>query len=483
MANPAPIVGAFDVRVSRPSGALPPRPGARVAAAARSLHPTLFVRARGALAALAALAVAALLGWPALARAEPFALAGTDWEGCSELVRLARAELGPDHVVVADRIDFEKLEPRDAVLMLHPERSVDSGELAKFMKSGGRVLLLDDFGKGDGLLQHFGMARIPLPAAPAESLRQNPNLALAEPSSPHPVVADVRRVVTNHATGIRHPDLSPVLSVQPADRDQPAVPVAVAGAVGKGRLLVIADPSIVMNSMLRYAGNKALARGLARYALEDDTWGTRGGRLVMVSGAFTSEGHFGGNESRLASALDALRELARELRTQGMPPAMAFSLAIGAGVALLVWIARRASKLHHAQVPRFTRGVPTVAHGGVAGHAAVVSSKHASRVLGMLELKQALEEQLCQALELDALPPQAELVRAVEHDRLLDAQGLAALRRVLLKMATVETLILAQRGSAPPPYKDRDLVEAATDVKRIVQDVERTRAARRAEPA
>ena len=258
--------------------------------------------------------------------------------------------------------------------------------------------------------------------------------------------------------------------------------MGVAGAVGKGRLLVIGDPSIVMNSMLRYAGNKALARGLARYALEDDTWGARGGRLTIVSGAFSSQGHFGGEESRLGTALDALRELSRELRSQGMPPAMALSLAIGAGLALLVWVAKRASKLHRVQVPRFTRRVPTVAHGGVAGHAAVVSSKHASRVLGMLELKHALEEELCQALDLDALPLQAELVRAVERDGLLDAQGLTALRRVLLKMATVETLILARRGHPPPPYKDSDLVEAATDVKRIVEDVERTRAARRAGP-
>ncbi|HQY64009.1 MAG TPA: DUF4350 domain-containing protein, partial [Polyangiaceae bacterium] len=232
--------------------------------------------------------VALGLSGPRFAHAEPFALTGADWEGCAELVRLARAELGTDHVVVSNRVDLGSLDPRDAVLMLHPERGVDSGELAKFMKAGGRVLLLDDFGKGDGLLQHFGMARIPLPAAPAESLRQNPHLALAEPASPHPIVADVHRVVTNHATGIRHPDLSPVLKVRPADPDAPDVPVAVAGAVGKGRLLVIADPSIVMNSMLRYAGNKALARGLARYALEDDTWGPRGEWLIILSGSFTS---------------------------------------------------------------------------------------------------------------------------------------------------------------------------------------------------
>lgn len=415
--------------------------------------------------------------FPALAFADPFALAGSDWEGCSELVRLARAEVGQDHVVVSDKLDLSLLAPADAVLMLHPEKTVEAAELAKFMHAGGRVLLLDDFGKGDGLLRHFGMERVPLPENPAEMLRRNPRLALAEPASAHPVVADVQRVVTNHATGIKHPDLSPVLKVRSSDPRVADVPVGVAGAVGKGRLLILSDPSIVMNSMLRYAGNKALAKGIMHYALDDDTWGTRNGRIFIVSGAFTAQGHFGASESELDAALAAIRELMESVRTQGMPPAMLFTLAVGAGLSLVVWVATRAAKLHKPQSPRFTRGTPRVAHGGVAGHAAVIASPHASRVLAMLELKHALEEDLCVALGLDALPTQAALVEAMKTRKLLDAQGLHALRQVLLKMATVETLVLSRKGSPPPAYKDRDLVEAATEVKRIVQEVERNRAA------
>ncbi len=440
----------------------------------------LAARARLAalLRVLVAVLVAATSTGPAMA--EPFALTGADWEGASELVRLARAELGAEHVVTTDKLDFGQLEPRDAVLMLHPEKTVDAAELAKFMRAGGRVLLLDDFGKGDGLLRHFGMERVPLPEVPAESLRKNPHLALAEPASPHPVVVDVQRVVTNHATGIRHPDLSPVLKVRSADARAADVPVGVAGAVGRGRLLILSDPSMVMNSMLRYAGNKALAKGVVHYALDDDTWGARNGRLFILSGPFSSQGHFGAEESALTSALDAIRELAQDVRTRGMPPAMAFSLAIGAALAVIVWVGRRAAKLHKIQAPRFTRKVPRVAQGGVAGHAAVVSSRHASRVVGMLELKHALEEELCHALGLEALPPQSELLLAVAKRELLDAEGVRALRRVLLKMATVETLILSRHGAQAPAYRDRDLVEAATDVKRIVLEVEKNRAARAA---
>ena len=415
--------------------------------------------------------VLGVLGAARSALADPFSLQGADWEGCSELVRLARAEVGADHVVVSDKLDLSVIGPKDAVLILHPEKSIDAAELAKFMHAGGRVILLDDFGKGDGLLRHFGMERVPLPQVPAEMLRKNPHLALAEPASPHPVVVDVQRVVTNHATGLKHPDLSPVLRVRSADGGAD-VPVGVAGAVGNGRLLVLSDPSMVMNSMLRYAGNKALAKGIMHYALDDDTWGARNGRIFIVAGGFVSQGHFGSEETQLDAALAAVKDLAESVKTQGMPPAMLFTLAIGAGLSVVVWVATRAGKLHKAQTPRFTRKIPRVAQGGVAGHAAVVASPQASRVLAMLELKHALEERLCQALALDVLPPQSELVTHVAASGLLDAQGLAALRQVLLKMATVETLVLSRRGSPPPAYKDRDLVEAATQVKRIVEQIE-----------
>jgi hypothetical protein len=415
--------------------------------------------------------VLGLLGAARSAFADPFSLQGADWEGCSELVRLARAEVGADHVVVSDKLDLSVIGPKDAVLILHPEKSIDAAELAKFMHAGGRVILLDDFGKGDGLLRHFGMERVPLPQVPAEMLRKNPHLALAEPASPHPVVVDVQRVVTNHATGLKHPDLSPVLRVRSADGGAD-VPVGVAGAVGNGRLLVLSDPSMVMNSMLRYAGNKALAKGIMHYALDDDTWGARNGRIFIVAGGFVSQGHFGSEETQIDAALAAVKDLAESVKTQGMPPAMLFTLAIGAGLSVVVWVATRAGKLHKAQSPRFTRKIPRVAQGGVAGHAAVVASPQASRVLAMLELKHALEERLCQALAIDVLPPQSELVAHVAASGLLDAQGLAALRQVLLKMATVETLVLSRRGSPPPAYKDRDLVEAATQVKRIVEQIE-----------
>jgi hypothetical protein len=412
--------------------------------------------------------------------AGPFDLGGRDWEGCADLVDMAKSELGAARVVPTSRLDLRDLKREDGVILLHPERSLDVESLSRFMRAGGRVILLDDFGTGDALLQHFGMQRVPLPAHPAEALRGNPALAIAEPASPpHPVVNDVTRVVTNHATGLKHPDLSPVLKVR-ADHQAAGhggdadVPVAVAGAVGQGRLLVVGDPSIVMNSMLRYPGNKAFARGLFKYAADDDTWGKRGGRVFIATGDFEQKGAFG-DESAMGSEwserMRALKDALQTLRKEGMSAGAAYVLAVAVGFGVVVWVGSRAGRLHRPSVPRFTRRIPLAAQGGVAGHAAVIAAPHTSRVLALLELKSALEEDLCKTLGLENNPGHEALLGIIASRRLLDAEGYTSLKALLLRMAGVETMVLSQRASALQPIRDREVLAVARTVKHILSAV------------
>lgn len=424
-------------------------------------------------------AVLALVLVTATAYATPFDLASKDWEGCADLVELARTELGRGRVVTTTKLNMRELKREDGVILLYPEKSLDADGLAKFMHAGGRVVLLDDFGTGDGLLRHFNMERVSLPSRPVESLRGNPHFAIAEPASAHPVVIDVQRVVTNHATGLKHPDLSPVLKVRGVG--EPDVAVAVAGAVGKGRLLVVGDPSIVMNSMLRYQGNKTFARGLVRYATDDDAWGKRGGRVFIATGGFETTGSFGEEDSILPSEwsdrLRSLKDVLAQLRREGAPPGAAYAMAVVLGLLLVVWVGSRAGKLHKAVKPRFTRGVPLVAQGGVAGHAAVIAAPHTSRVLAMLELKSALEEALCALLDLEQQPGTEALVQKVASTRLLDDDGLRTLKRLMLRMSSVETMVLSQQNAqgrawqkgAPDPVRDKEVVAAAKAVNRLLE--------------
>jgi hypothetical protein len=434
-----------------------------------STHPawssSLVRRTRASVANLAAILVVLLI--VTRADAAPFDLAGNDWEGCAELVRLARSELGSPRVVATASIDFHELKPDDGLLLLYPEKGLDVDELSKFMRAGGRVVMLDDFGRGDSLLKHFGMERVASPRKPAEFLRRNPQLALAEPASAHPVVSDVSRVVTNHPTGLSHPDLSPVLKIR--GNGEPDVIVAVAGAVGQGRLLAVGDPSIVMNSMLRYGGNKSFARGLVRYSVDHDSWGKRGGKLYIASGGFEQKGSYGDEDDSWGDWKRALADALEALRHDGLPSWIAYALAIALGLGLVVWVGSRAGRLHKPVTPRFVRKTPAVAQGGVAGHAAVIAAPQTSRVLAILELKSALEEQLTSMLGLSRVPGQTELMSEVTNQRLLDTEGVHTLRRLLLRMSSVETMVVFQRsGGMVQPIRDNEVVSIARTVRQLL---------------
>ncbi|HEX3345739.1 MAG TPA: DUF4350 domain-containing protein, partial [Polyangiaceae bacterium] len=306
--------------------------------------------------ALTLLAMMALATRPAAAA--PFDPDGEDWEGMSQFIRMAEAELGPNRVVVTSTLDMHDLGREDGVILVHPEHFVDSDDLSAFMRAGGRLVLLDDYGEGDGLLARFGIRRVPLPARPAEMLRGNPSLAIAEPASAHPAVRDVARVVTNHATGLEHPALSPVLVVR--GDGEPDVLLAVAGAVGQGRLLALGDASIGINAMMRYPGNRMLCASLVRYVTEDDAWGKRRGKLYVLTNDFETTGTFG-DDSQIGGAWGNVRRSLTDalemLRHDGMPSLAAYLVALAVGLGVVVWTSARAGRPHKPVVPRFVRRV------------------------------------------------------------------------------------------------------------------------------
>ena len=357
-------------------------------------------------------------------------------------------------------------------MIVHPERALDVEGYARFLKAGGRVILLDDYGTGDALLAHFGMERVPMPSHPAEALRGNPSLAVAEPASVHPVVNDVARVVTNHATGIRHPDLTPVLEVGGASG--PPVLVAVAGAVANGRLLAVGDASVVMNSMLRYAGNKMFARNLLHYAADDEAGGHGKGHVFLVEGAFEQAGTFGESPetSVWAERARALRDGLAAVRAEGFPPGMTYLFAALVGLGIVMWTGSRAGRTHKSSPPRFTRPIPLAAQGGVAGHAAIIAAPRTERLLAMLELKSALEEELCATMGLSENPGHEELLATLGRSKWVAPEAIAHLRLLLLRMAQIETMMLSQRsGATMASVRDREVLAAAGEIDRILYAV------------
>ena len=423
--------------------------------------------------------VVVLMSWASRLLAAPFAPQDADWEGCSIFASMIAGAVGSQRFVATDRLDWDALQPEDGVIILHPTRASSTEDLSSFLRAGGRVAILDDYGAGDEVLSRFHIRRIPAPQRPARSLRNNAALAIAEPvadvsghnMSVHPTVASVTQLVTNHPTGFQHPNLSPVLQIRA--RGEPDVVIAVAGQVGKGRLLAVSDPSIVINQMMRYPGNREFALGLAKYLVDDDSWGTRGGKLYLVVNGFEELGSYG-NESGIGRAVSSVARdvsaMLRETRAQGLPGPLSVVLGALAALSTVAWLGLVAARACRRSPPRYARPVPLVAQGGVAGRAAVLAAPTTHRALAVLELKSALEEAMAARLGLELPVSPSALFEAAASIGGLDDSRLKALKRLVLRMGIVETSVTAGR---PIRIREKDLKAAADLVHDLIDTVER----------
>jgi hypothetical protein len=406
----------------------------------------------------AIVAILASIAWilaSAEARAGAFEFSDTGWEGASELLEIARAELGAARVHPVATLNWDEVQPEDGVLAIHPLQAMDPEETTAFMKAGGRLAILDDYGLGDETLKRFHIERAPAPTRPVAALRNKPALAIAEPvidvvaghsQGPHPVAAHVPQLVTNHPTGLRHPNLSPVLKIRSIG--EPDTIIAVAGQVGKGRLFAMSDPSATINQMLRYPGNRAFVAGLARYLVDDDGPTHRQGRLFIVANKFAEEGSYGGKGSirkDLESQLRALANALADARREGFPgwSLIAFSALAAALVAL--WAARSSARPYKGPLPRYARAVPLVSQGGVAGRFAVLAAPSSPRSLALLELKSALHEALGYKLDLGAEPAPEALAKMARKAGSLDDAAYSALKEILALMQHTEASVVAGR--------------------------------------
>jgi hypothetical protein len=410
--------------------------------------------------------------------AAAFEVGDTSWEGGSELLEVARSELGPSRVRAVAVLDWSEVQPEDGVLAVHPLQAMDADDTAAFMKAGGRLAILDDYGEGEQTLSRFRIYRVPPPSRPVAALRNKAALAIAEPvvdvvaghaTGPHPVVAHVQQLVTNHPTGLRHPSLSPVLRIRAIG--EPDVIVAVAGQVGKGRLFAMSDPSATINQMLRYPGNRAFVAGLVRYLVDDDGGMRRQGRLFIVTNRFAEEGTFGGQGSfpkTIRSLLNDFVLAFADARRDGFPPWAHLLFAAAAAIGLAAWVARAAARPYASPLPRYARPTPLVAQGGIAGRFAMLAAPSSPRSLALLELKSALYEGLRPHLGYAVDPAPEALAKMVLKAGSLDERSYSSLKEILAMMHAVENAVVAGR---PANVSQHDLARAADVVREILDGV------------
>jgi hypothetical protein len=208
----------------------------------------------------AALALGAL-GAPPIARADAdYAPDSEAWNGLAQFVQTAR-DIGVA-VELPARVDLGTLQATDALVIVYPTSPPSVDGLGGFLKAGGRVALLDDFGRGDALLAAYQIARHAPDSTTSPRLRGNPALLVATPASPHPLTEGVTSLVTNHPAVVAHRELEPIFVLGGREA------LVLAGAVGQGRLVTVADGSVLINNMQQFAGNRRFAQNLVRYLVE-----------------------------------------------------------------------------------------------------------------------------------------------------------------------------------------------------------------------
>lgn len=254
---------------------------------------------------LRSLAAIVLCAWPVLALAdEDFAPSSEAWNGLEAFVSLA---LASGHVIeIPQEVDVDALGTEDALVIIHPTGPLPVAELTRFLRAGGRLAIVDDYGTGDRLLGAFQITREPVvPDATALSLRDDPELRIATPTGAHPLTLDVRALGTNHPSALRHAHLEPVFSFSDGQA------LMLAGAVGAGRLIAISDASVFINDMLRLDGNRRLASNLVSYLADGDA-----DRVVLAVGSTPLRSAMGGS---ISAPVHSLRSLLKRLSEVALP--------------------------------------------------------------------------------------------------------------------------------------------------------------------
>ncbi len=226
------------------------------------------------------------------AHARDYDLDPDRWNGLGYLVTTAaEARVTLD---TSNTIDLAALEPDDVLIVLYPTTALPVEDLLAFVESGGYVVLADDQGQSAALLERIGITRRDAPAGHMSFWDEQEGFPQLRPSGEHFLFYNVGEVVANYPAALQvpsaAPNIKPILSYD-GGRDHFAIEVERGG----GKFLVVADPSIFLNDMLRrfYGDKQFVANALRLYCQREPC----AARLVRPGAVF--DNHYDADRARL----------------------------------------------------------------------------------------------------------------------------------------------------------------------------------------
>ena len=387
------------------------------------------------------------------------------WNGLARLVELARAE-GADVEAPAE-LDLGTLSPEDGMLLVYPQDDLPAASLAAFMRDGGRLVLADDFGTGDELLDVYRIHRQAASTGDATHLRGNPNLPVAQPHARHVLTDGLTAIVANHPATLYHAELEPLLAFDSGGRA-----LVLAGAVGEGRLVAVGDPSVLINNMLELRDNQLFAQNLVRYVAE------RGGRVYVVTGETELVGRYG--EPGSARPFHDVRSWLESVAGADAPPLALLLLAIV--IASILVVAAVSALPRRSPYDGSSMFGPPPASGGFVGRVGYFGRKSANLLHPLMVYKFELEGEIVRRMRLEGRTllrdvldgmrthgvPERDVLLArallLELDRLRDRQDRPPgppkvtpmrFRELVARGERLLSLIAEPRASVPPGAQPR----------------------------
>jgi len=222
---------------------------------------------------------------PVVTTSADFSIYNTGWNGCSSLAvrtyrtgsfvpNLELADGGEMEVVQRDLTSYEADPRTTSLVFIGPDKPFGGAEASyvhDFMDRGGRVLIADDTGSGNTLLERLNTT---------SSFHGRSLMDLSFEKSPHfPVIYDIREhqitegvdmLMLNHPTALRPDQDARVLANSSSaswldDGAKRSHPILSVESYGDGELILLSDPSVLINSMLDKRDNRVFMENLMDY--------------------------------------------------------------------------------------------------------------------------------------------------------------------------------------------------------------------------
>ncbi|NJE11139.1 DUF4350 domain-containing protein [Thermococcus sp. MAR1] len=196
-----------------------------------------------------------------------YSVLNTNWNGLSSFGKLlySTGEITP-LLAPYDSSGLENF--KGTLVVVGPNLDFSGGEidsLRRFLENGNTLLLADDFGTGNQVLEGLGL-RVRFSKVPLISLTYSKN-------SDFPLTVDIRdaelaggvmRLVMSRPSAVLNAGNSTVLvyssNASMLGKEYGAFPLVVEVPYGKGRIILVSDPDIFTNSLFRE--NEAFLRNL-----------------------------------------------------------------------------------------------------------------------------------------------------------------------------------------------------------------------------